>query len=130
MHYVGAFTVWPLALSAIYTFNALPPIQQKIELNKSKHLPSSMKNIYHANIEYLHNNRPRVINTQRNTLSKQQHGMQHVPLLIAARAPTVSSNTIYEQRSTTSSDVVSSNTTTKRRRQYKKSNIKKKRIAF
>ena len=102
LHYVGAFTDWPLVLSAIYTFNSLPPTQQTLELNKSKHLPSSMKKIYNANIDYLHNNPLIIATTPRiNTISKQHDDMELNNLVAssAARARMVSPiNMVQEGR--------------------------------
>ena len=86
LHYVGAFTDWPLALlSAIYTFNALLPTQQTLELNKSKHLPSSMKKIYNANIDYLHNNPLIIATTPRiNTSISKQHDDMELNNLVSS----------------------------------------------
>ena len=137
VHYVGAFTDWPLALSAIYTFNSLPPTQQTLELNKSKHLPSSMKKIYNANIDYLHNNPLIIATTPRiNTISKQHDDMELNNLVAssAARARMVSPiNMVQEGRFATKPQQPKTTVNTTRRghsttRVYKKKTVTKKKI--
>ena len=95
LHYIGAFRNWQLALSSIYSFNALTPPEQQNELDLSKNLPPHVKKLYRYNINYLYENRPSPLVSApayASPISQQRDGIQlkNLVALSAARARTVS----------------------------------------
>ena len=95
LHYIGAFRNWQLALSSIYSFNALTPPEQRKELDVSKNLPYHVKKLYRYNINYLSENRPPPLVSARayaSPISQQRDDIQlkNLVALSAARARTVS----------------------------------------